>query len=380
LPSQRQSEQPSEAKLTAMGEAVWTPLLASIRRHRSPGALFYKPVCLVSAIDLVNEGRMDPESMSVRPVLDRFHSYVEVQDPERAEQGWRPLWHLTNDGVWFFTSSGRRVTPDLFGPERAPRSKGQLLTLVEGLSISEHLRAAWRDRGSLLALRRNLLKMLAEGDGDSRRYSRQLYEAGRHSSPESWPSQAEVDLELDVWREQFDLFGTSTGVETDDSQQPESSDIKVPFDPEEIDVVTKQMTVDLMLSRLRHGMIDLQADFQRRWGIWDDGRQSRLVESLLLRIPLPVVYAAEDKDERWEIVDGIQRLSTIIRFIDPELIGARPLKLTGLNSLRDYNEKGYGDLSEKLKLRLREAELVVHLIRKGTPAAWPFRHRSFGTP
>ena len=356
----------------AVGDPVWSGLLKSIRRHRSPGARFYKPVCLIGAIDLMDEGLMDPEAVDAGAVIDRFHAYVGVRDPDRANQGWRPLWHLTNDGVWTFRSGERTVTPDMFGPERSPRSRSHLSSVVDGLSIADRLRPAWRDPASLLSLRRDLLRILAEEEGDSRRYSRQLFVPTKFDRPEAWPSQAEVDLELDVSREQLDFFGAGTGLEADDSPSPESSDIKVPFDPDEVDVVTRQMTVDLLLSRVRRGMVDLQADFQRRWGIWDDGRQSRLIESLLLRIPLPVIYAAEDRDERWEIVDGIQRLSTIARFVDPEPIGARPLALVGLNSLRDYNGKTFEDLSERLKVRLREAELVVHLIRKGTPAKVKF--------
>lgn len=168
--------------------------------------------------------------------------------------------------------------------------------------------------------------------------------------------------------EQTDVKGHGTGVETDDTApdvDPER--IAEPFDPEDIDVITRSMTVDLLLSRTESEMIDLQPDFQRRWGIWDNRRQSRLIESLLLRIPLPVLYAAEDEDERWEIVDGIQRLSTIARFIRPAIVEADPLILTGLEYLTQYNGKEFSDLSSRLQMRLRETELVIHLIRKGTP-------------
>ncbi len=166
--------------------------------------------------------------------------------------------------------------------------------------------------------------------------------------------------------EQLDMLGHKTGVErempADDSER-----IAEPFDPDDIDVITRSMTVDLLLSRTAAGMIDLQPDFQRRWGVWDAKRQSRLIESLLLRIPLPVLYAAEDNDERWEIVDGIQRLSTIARFIEPGVIGVQPLVLSGLEYLHDYENKDFKGLSSRLQMRLRESELIIHLIRKGTP-------------
>jgi hypothetical protein len=172
--------------------------------------------------------------------------------------------------------------------------------------------------------------------------------------------------------EQLDLQGLTTGVERETASADDGEKIAEPFDPEDIDVVTKSMTVDLLVSRTRSEMIDLQPDFQRRWGVWDARRQSRLIESLLLRIPLPVLYAAEDEDERWEIVDGIQRLSTIARFIDASVIGERPLVLTGLEYLSTYEGKTFEGLSPRLQLRLRETELVIHLIRKGTPAEVKF--------
>ena len=97
--------------------------------------------------------------------------------------------------------------------------------------------------------------------------------------------------------------------------------IHTPFDPERIDVITRNTTVDLLLSRIRTGRIDLQPDFQRQAGIWKTMAKSRLIESLLLRIPLPTFYAAEGDDEAWAMVDGIQRLTTIAQFIEPEAIG-----------------------------------------------------------
>jgi len=166
--------------------------------------------------------------------------------------------------------------------------------------------------------------------------------------------------------EQLDMLGQKTGVEQEVPAE-ESERIAEPFDPDDIDVVTRSMTVDLLLSRTASGMIDLQPDFQRRWGVWDTKRQSRLIESLLLRIPLPVLYAAEDDDERWEIVDGIQRLSTIARFIKPEIVGGQPLILSSLEFLHAYDGKDFHGLSSRLQMRLREAELIIHLIRKGTP-------------
>ena len=164
-------------------------------------------------------------------------------------------------------------------------------------------------------------------------------------------------------------FGTPSGVEQElPSETGNDLQIAEPFNPDDIDVTTRSMTIDLLLSRIRSKAIDLEPDFQRRRGIWTDRQQSRLIESLLLRIPLPTLYAAEDEEEDWAIVDGIQRLTTITRFIDPEAIDETPLKLIGMEYLGEsFNGKLFDDLPARLKRRLRETELVVHVIRHGTP-------------
>ncbi len=168
--------------------------------------------------------------------------------------------------------------------------------------------------------------------------------------------ESEVEFEVDD-------EGRTTGVEREELDDL----IHEPFDPAEIDVQTRIMTVDLLLSRLRRGVLDLSPDFQRLAGIWSETNQSRLIESLLLRIPLPHFYAAESGEDSWAVVDGIQRLSTIARFVDPGAIEATPLKLQKLEYLDRYNGLQYDELPGSLQTRINETELIVHLIRAGTP-------------
>ena len=142
--------------------------------------------------------------------------------------------------------------------------------------------------------------------------------------------------------------------------------VNEPYDPDRIDVATRTPTINLMLSRILRGKIDLQPDFQRNAGIWNGANQSRLIESMLLRIPLPAFYAAENPDDSWAIVDGIQRLTAIARFMAPDSVSFPPLKLKGLNYL-DFDGCRFEDLPGHLQTRLEETEIVLHLIRAGTP-------------
>lgn len=91
-----------------------------------------------------------------------------------------------------------------------------------------------------------------------------------------------------------------------------------PYDPEQIRVDTKTFSLHQIYDMIQEGDIDLSPDFQRHF-VWDKTRQSRLIESILLRIPLPMFYFAQDEEGKNTVVDGLQRLSTIKEFMDNEL-------------------------------------------------------------
>jgi hypothetical protein len=344
--------------------STWTKLVSSIRSHRAYNAKFFKPVCVICAIDLADEGELDALRIDPRKVENRFRRYVGVIHPERADQAWKPLWHLSSDGLWCFYDGERLIDPEDFGPVKKPAGRTQLMDASTHIAISDRYVEDWATPVGRADLRKQMLVMLAQDDPSSRPFARQLALPGNALNPEAWPSEEELPDLLDIQFPLPDLFG-NFGVEEDGSEREDR--IHEPFDPETIQMETKSVTVDLILSRVSTNRIDLQPDFQRRVGIWDQRRQSRLIESMLLRIPLPVIYAAEDDEERWEIVDGIQRLTTIARFIKPETVGMAPLRLTDLEYLQDFEGWSFEDLSERMKLRLRETELGVNIIKKQTP-------------
>lgn len=88
-----------------------------------------------------------------------------------------------------------------------------------------------------------------------------------------------------------------------------------PFDPEKIKVHAKPFSLRLISDMIDDNDIDLSPDFQRHF-VWNSAQKSRLIESILLRIPLPMFYFSEDNEGRITIVDGLQRLTTIKEFMD----------------------------------------------------------------
>src|SRR5208283_5032228 len=104
--------------------------------------------------------------------------------------------------------------------------------------------------------------------------------------------------------EEITSSGAGSGIEVE-RQSDEVGDITAPFDPKLIDVITHQRTVDLLMTRLEHGELDLSPDFQRRANLWNEERKSSLIESMLLRIPIPSLYVSEDEEGNYQVVDGL---------------------------------------------------------------------------
>lgn len=153
------------------------------------------------------------------------------------------------------------------------------------------------------------------------------------------------------------------GVEREESDTGSDDErINEPFDPTKIKITSRQPTVYLVLERIKRDEIDLQPDFQRAGNIWPPVTQSRLIESLLLRIPLPVFYMAANRDDKWQVVDGLQRLSALKNFVLD-----KKLHLRGLEYLSQYEERSYDDLPRPMQRRIDETQLSCHIIEPGTP-------------
>lgn len=118
-------------------------------------------------------------------------------------------------------------------------------------------------------------------------------------------------------------------------------------------------TVFEVVRRIDKGFYVMDPDFQRDV-VWEDDKQSKLIESVIMRIPLPVFYFAEDEQGRMVVVDGLQRLWTFRRFLKDELALARL-------SQPKLNGKRFSDLSPKLQNRVEDCNLVFYIIDSKVP-------------
>ncbi len=162
------------------------------------------------------------------------------------------------------------------------------------------------------------------------------------------------------------------------------------FDPRKVDISIEQQNIDFLLQKIEYnmedleleneleegligsysGVIDLNTEFQRSKDLWTDVAMSRLIESVLIRFPLPAFYFDTTNRKKWQVVDGLQRLSTFRKFIiDDEL------KLKGLEFLdkEKYEGKKFSQLPIGLQRAIKGTQVVLYLIRPGTPKEVKYR-------
>lgn len=132
----------------------------------------------------------------------------------------------------------------------------------------------------------------------------------------------------------------------------------------------RDLTVEQIVSKYQDGLDEGESDcktynyiyipeYQRDF-TWDVNRQSKLVESLILGLPIPFIFVAENKDSSWEIVDGSQRIRTLYSFINGHLI------LKGLYSLTNLNNYSFKDLENARQGKILNTPLRVIVLAEET--------------
>lgn len=141
--------------------------------------------------------------------------------------------------------------------------------------------------------------------------------------------------------------------------------ITKPFNPNEIDVDISTVNLGSLIEQLENDEIDLQPDFQRAADVWSPIKKSRLIESILLGLPLPSFYFSEDPiNQKLSIIDGLQRICAIRDFI---LKKDEPLKLEGLQFLKNFEGLTFSQLARPEVKRIKSLKITMNTLRKGTP-------------
>lgn len=151
-------------------------------------------------------------------------------------------------------------------------------------------------------------------------------------------------------------------IEGADESQPSGWGSDYPLDA--VFVRSEQRTVSEAVKRINAGRYQLDPDFQRDF-VWPIDSQSRLIESCIMRIPLPVFYVAEEINGRIAVVDGLQRLTTFQRFLNGEF--SLILKTGEDQPVHPLDGKKYDDLPIQLKERIEDTQLTLYILDAKAP-------------
>lgn len=135
------------------------------------------------------------------------------------------------------------------------------------------------------------------------------------------------------------------------------------FIPADVTIGQMPMNVYNLMERLEYDEINLQPDFQRKGGLWSLEKQSRLIESLMLKIPLPAFYFDASEEGNWIVIDGLQRLTAFKNY----LIGKEKKKFEQLQYLTEFNGLTFDELPRQYIRRIKESTIIAYTVEKGTP-------------
>lgn len=183
------------------------------------------------------------------------------------------------------------------------------------------------------------------------------------------------DAVIEQAMERLHELGVALKSEEDDEGYPAEEPNTDTFIPAEVNIVARNINVYNLMERLEHDEIDLAPDFQRNKDLWSLEAQSRLIESLMLKIPIPAFYFDAAKEDKWVVIDGLQRLTAFLNFLvgtkTGDAVDGEPKrekqKLSGLQYLEDFNGCTFDELPRQYARRIKETSLVAYTVEKGTP-------------
>jgi len=171
-----------------------------------------------------------------------------------------------------------------------------------------------------------------------------------------------VEFELEVSGNDRQDGYSARQEETDGENEPDGLDTSAPWMDYPLDgllIRSETRTVHGVFRWIEKGFYIMNPDFQRDF-IWRIDKQSRLIESVIMRIPLPVFYLAEDEEGKMIVVDGLQRLSTFHRFLNNDLRLRLP-------NQKELHGKRFSDLGPKLQNRIEDCNLTFYIMDANVP-------------
>lgn len=139
----------------------------------------------------------------------------------------------------------------------------------------------------------------------------------------------------------------SVEMEYDDSDDDEAP-LNLAEDKRVVRTNSADPEVTSLHKKWNRGKLKLQPHFQRQF-VWDRIKSSRLIESVLLSIPIPIIYLAQEPDNSEVVIDGQQRLMAFFSFIDGEFPDGKPFRLSGMKAFKELDGKTFKELDTDLQ-------------------------------
>ena len=153
-------------------------------------------------------------------------------------------------------------------------------------------------------------------------------------------------------------------IEMEDTSSEQDKRITYPFNPNDIEIETPPFTIGYLIDRMEHKEINMNTDFQREGNLWTEEKQSRLIESILLGLPLPAFYF-DTANKQWDIIDGLQRCCSIENFCVKKTLRLKGLEFLAEKDGKKYLEGlGFEDLDRELQRGIITRPITVNLIKK----------------
>lgn len=127
----------------------------------------------------------------------------------------------------------------------------------------------------------------------------------------------------------------------------------------EIDYTTRDYSIDFLVQKFREDEFYIPDEYQRQF-IWDDDKKSLFIESVLLGLPIPLMFFSDTEDGRCEIIDGAQRTQSLEAFMSNDLV------LTNLKKLDSLSGFKYDDIPEYFKKKFDKTNIRVVVLSDET--------------
>lgn len=142
-------------------------------------------------------------------------------------------------------------------------------------------------------------------------------------------------------------------IQYDDVEQ--ATDLEIPHVVRNLTTQAYDKSVSDIIRMISDKDLVLDPDYQRNY-VWDNKKASKLIESIILNVPIPVIYVSEGSDSSWSVIDGLQRLNSLKRFFEGRY------KLSGLEVLHELNKCDFKSLPSKASRMLKNGLLRIVMV------------------